>query len=431
MICKSTRPVNPSNSTTQQPVKPMRVLHLIDSGGLYGAEVMLLNLVAEQVKMGLDPVIGSIGGKGIPEKPLEAEALRRGLKVQQFRFRNGPNLLGTYEILRFCRKKNVDLLHSHGYKPNILLGFMPAMLRGVSIVTTLHGWTSTKGDKILKIYEWLDSKSLRFIDAVVAVSQSMLSHPRLQNRSLSNVHVIHNGIPVNDGASGCYPSFERNPAIPKVDLEPQRPDGPTTPRRRDPVLDQSIIDFCAKRFTIGSIGRLSPEKGYSYLIQAVQLLVSEGLDINLLIIGEGKERRLLEDLVTALGLKERIFLPGYRSEAWRYLRYIEILAMASLTEGLPISLLEAMNAGVPIVATNTGGIPEVLENAMTGLLVKMSDPKELALGLKRIYEDRSLRSRLASDAYETVCARFTTHHMALKYLEIYEQLSNRTNRLRA
>ena len=123
----------------------MKVLHVIDSGGLYGAEVMLLNLMSEQVAMGLEPILASIGDPGITEKPLETEAIRRGLPVKVFRMRPGPNVWGALKILRFARSELVGLLHSHGYKGNILFGLMPRMLRRIPMVATVHGWTWTGG----------------------------------------------------------------------------------------------------------------------------------------------------------------------------------------------------------------------------------------------------------------------------------------------
>jgi len=97
----------------------MRVLHIIDSGGLYGAEMVLLNLVAEQMKMGLEPVIASIGEKGIKEKPLETEAIKRGLRVGKFRMLPGPNLPGMFKVLRYAQKHGFDILIRYPSLPRV------------------------------------------------------------------------------------------------------------------------------------------------------------------------------------------------------------------------------------------------------------------------------------------------------------------------
>ena len=239
----------------------MKILHIIDSGGLYGAEIMLLNLVAEQIKMGLKPTIASIGEKGIAEKPIEAEALQRGFAVRKFRMMAGPNLRGAFEVLRFAKSGGYDLLHSHGYKGNIFFGLMPRSIRRLPLVSTLHGYTSTNGFSRMWIYEWLDALSLKFIDRVVLVSKGMLNHPRLRGLSGIEFQVVNNGILLSSDSLD----------IQSANLINQPFNG----------LDKNIIEFCQQGFIIGTIGRLSAEKGYDYLIRALHLLVQQGVDARL------------------------------------------------------------------------------------------------------------------------------------------------------
>lgn len=157
----------------------MKILHIIDSGGLYGAEIMLLSLAEEQVGQGLEPIIASIGEPGIKEKPLEIEAKKRGLRVKRFRMRPGPNFLGAVEILRFARQEGCELLHSHGYKGNILFGLLPRCMRQIPLIGSLHGYTSTTGFNKMRVYEWLDSLSLRFLDQVVLVNGGYAEAPEI------------------------------------------------------------------------------------------------------------------------------------------------------------------------------------------------------------------------------------------------------------
>jgi len=388
----------------------MKVLHVIDSGGLYGAEVMLLNLVAEQFKIGLYPIIGSIGQKHIPEKPLEVEALRRGFKVQQFRFMNGPNLLGALKMFRFCRNEGIDIVHSHGYKGNILFGFITKIIRKIPLVTTLHGWTSTAENNKMRLYEWLDAKSFVFFEAVVVVSRSMLQHSRLKNCRPSKLHVVPNGIPAVDGIPEPSPILRDRLAL-LDSVQPNRLNQATHFTQIE--LDQMIVDFCAKGFPIVAIGRLSPEKGHKYLIVAVHLLCCQGIDAKLVIIGEGNERKRLEDMATSLGLTENVFLPGYRSHAARYLTYFRAFVLPSLTEGLPITLLEAIRARIPVVATDVGGIPELIQDSRGGLLVKPRSASSLATALKSLYDNKDIADTLTQSAFDLTCAKLTSRNMAL------------------
>jgi len=382
----------------------MKILHIIDSGGLYGAEMVLLNLVAEQIKMGLDPTIASISEKHISEKPLETEALKRGFKVRKFRMRPGPNFLGALKILQFAHQKGFDLMHSHGYKGNILFGFLPKNVRKLPFVATLHGWTSTDGLKKMKLYEWLDAKSLRFIDAVILVSHAMKSHHKLKNLNGIKLHVVNNGIPLLDFHA---PSQPHNIAT----------SGP-------PSIDQSIVDFCNKTFTIGSIGRLSTEKGYTYLIEALALLIKEGIDARLVIIGEGYDRSFLEKLVEQFVLIDRVSMPGYRAHARNYIPFFDVFVISSFTEGLPVTLLEAMQARTPIVATKAGGIPRVLKNCQEGLLVETCSSESLAQAIHNVYLDPSLANKLIMFAYQKATTEYTSAKMALQYLQIYKTITS-------
>lgn len=384
----------------------MKILHIIDSGGLYGAEVMLLSLIAEQIKLGLDPTIASIGEKNISEKPIETEALKRGFKVKKFRMFSGPNIAGTLKVLRYAQRNGFDLLHSHGYKGNVAFGFMPRKFRKIPMVSTLHGWISTNGFSKMRLYEWLDRKSLKHIDSVILVSNAMKSHPKLKGLKSINFHVIPNGIPVSKSSPPSHrPTFP--PSIPSA-------------------LDKEIIDFCKKGFTIGSIGRLSTEKGYRHLIQAFHIMTQKEVDVRLAIIGEGYERSLLEELIAKLNLGEKVLLPGYRSDAKKYLPYFNVFVISSLTEGLPMILLEAMQAKIPLVATTVGGIPEVLQNGAVGVIVEPCSAKALAEAITSIYRNGEQVRQLMTDAYERVMNDYSSEKMAEQYLAIYQKVLKHT-----
>jgi len=372
----------------------MKILHIIDSGGLYGAEVVLLNLVSEQVQLGMEPIIASIGDPCCGEKPLEAEGRRRELRVEVFRMRAGPNFAGAFEILRFARREGVDILHTHGYKGNILFGLMPKYLRGIPIVATLHGWTWTGGWDRMRFYEWLDRLSLRFIDRVVVVSGAMREKVRLKS-----LHVINNGIPSDEGCiTDC-------------------------PEGKSCQIDPVIVEFCAAGFTIGAIGRLSPEKGYDILLEALKEVADTNPEIRLVILGEGDERGFLESQIKRLGLEQQVLLPGYVADARRYLSHFQVFAISSLTEGLPIVLLEAMQAGVPIVATRVGGIPEVLENGRAGTLITPESCESLAQGISEVINNPVVAAQRVSIAIQRLKDHYSCKYMAETYLELYLGLS--------
>ena len=388
----------------------MKILHIIDSGGLYGAEVMLLNLVAEQVRQGIEPIIASIGEHGIPEKPLETAAVKRGLPLERFRMRPGLNIAGVMKVLRFARAEKVDILHSHGFKGNILFGLMPRFMRRLPLVTTLHGWTWTGGWSRMALYEWLDRLSLSFIDRVVVVSESMRSRV-----GLKNICVINNGIPIND-------STDSNNRVLRTGNRKQGLKDSTNPLDSTNAIDSKIVAFCNGGFTIGAIGRLSKEKGFDILLNAVKQVAETHHHVKLLILGEGGERNDLEATVERLGLGERVLMPGYVKDAKQYLPLFGLFALPSLTEGLPMVILEAMAAGVPIVATRVGGLPDVLGNGEAGSLVEPGNVDALRDGLLKVLDNPENARMKAVTARQRVSDRYSSHSMAASYLEIYRQL---------
>jgi len=378
----------------------VKILHIIDSGGLYGAEIMLLNLAREQMAQGHQVVIASIGTPGERRKPIETAAADMAIPVRVFRMRPGPNLAGGRRILRYARKYGAEILHSHGYKGDILFGLMPRRIRGIPLVTTLHGWTSTDSFSLLRLYEMADRIALGNVDGVVMVSRSMALPRGLKKRLGRRLQVIDNGI---------------EEKIPLADKE----------IRRD------LLDFCSRKPTIGAIGRLSPEKGFDQLIRAFRILLRQGLDIQLIILGEGEERDRLEELTaTTPEGKERILLPGFIGSASQYMPYFDLLAMPSLTEGLPITLLEAMRARTAVVASAVGGIPDIVRNDVSALLVPPQDPEALAASLGRLLGDKVLTGRLTEHAHQDFLKRYTSRRMANRYTELYRQACSAGNKKR-
>jgi glycosyltransferase involved in cell wall biosynthesis len=367
----------------------MRILHFVDSAGLYGAEAVILELVRQQQRKGHSPAIVSIGAIGVDVKPLEREARRRGAPLYVVRMTNGPNVRGALGLLKLAQQENADILHSHGYKPDILLGLMPRRLRQQPLVCTLHGYTSAEGLDRMRVYRWLDMRAARRADAVVLVHDGMRSNAGLSALKNDTIRVIENGVADTDeGVSAA--------------------------------LDPRIVEFCRGGRVIGSIGRLSPEKGFDRLISAFAQLVRDGAAERLLILGEGPERASLEQRVAALGLSDFVLMPGFVS-AQRYLPLMKAFVLSSLTEGMPICLLEAMRAGVPIVATRVGGVPKMLGDGDGGVLVQPGDVNELARAIATLLKNEML-SRSVVRHSEITVRGFTSERMTERYLELYTSL---------
>jgi len=374
----------------------MKVLHLIDSGGLYGAEVMLLELMSGQKRLGLEPLLCSMGNPGVGEKPLEREARARGLEVVSIRFRAGLNPFGIRRLLQIARDTQADILHSHGYKGNILAGMIPVGVRGIPMVSTLHGWTNTRRLSMLSLYEWLDRRMLRYRDAVIVVNKRMLYDPRLLNAGIppDKLHAVNNGI-------------SADAAITAISTQ------------------DKITSFARTGFIIGAIGRLSPEKGYEYLLEAIAQLHGRGRDIRLIIAGDGPLMDALKTKSESLGIADIVLFAGYEPDASRYLACFNVLVLSSLSEGLPITLLEAMRAGTPLVATRVGGIPDVITDEQTGLLIEPGQASEVCAAIERLMGDPAAARLLAQAANVEFHTRYTSEKMVRDYLTIYKNVGGR------
>lgn len=370
----------------------IKVLHIIDSGGMYGAEVMLLNLVREQQRLGLTPCIASIGDTGVGDKAIEVSARAQGIPVKAFRMRPGPNYWGARHVLRSAQQHHFTLLHSHGYKGNILFGGLTLSIRKIPILATVHGYTSmARGLSKMRVYEWLDRMVLRRLDAVVLVNQGMMGHPRLKTARYRRCSVIDNGIEAHV----------------KTDIHP---------------LDRHLVKFCDHPFVVGAVGRLSSEKGFQILVNAFAQAVQSGLPGRLLIIGEGRCRASIEAQVKALNMQERVCLPGFIEGAADYLPLFSLLCIPSLTEGLPITLLEAMRAGTPVIASQVGGIPHVVSHNRSALLTPPDDVIALKEAILRMYREPVLREELIRNAGQRFSEKYTSRQMAMRYLNLYRRI---------
>ncbi len=374
----------------------MRILHLIHSEGVYGAERILLYLAREQQRRGHDPVIGSIGPPEVGPKELETIAKSSGLTVVPIRIASRPTPRVIRSLLRTVRDIAPDVLHSHGYKADILLGFLPRRARG-PMLTTLHGWTAGGKVDALWLYEQVDRISLRMIDAVVVVAAPMLQLAALRHIAPHRLHLIENGIP---------PRTERQEEL---------------AARGVAAVPSELTAFMARQPTVVAIGRLSREKGMDILLEAFAQARSQR-PFQLLIVGEGPERTALQQRAQQLNLAGTVRISGYLEGADRLLEHAAGFVMSSLTEGMPLVLLEALQWQVPILATRVGAIPQLLDGVPRGELAAPGDARALAAGLERMLGARA--GARAASAPETT-TRFSSALMADRYLDRYHRIRER------
>jgi len=172
---------------------------------------------------------------------------------------------------------------------------------------------------------------------------------------------------------------------------------------------------------VGSLGRLSDQKAYEVLVQALAELPAASL----VLVGDGPERARIESLAAELGVADRLLITGWREDAACWLAAFDVFALPSLYEGLPLAVLEAMRAGVPVVATDVGSVAEAVVPEETGLLVQPGDTRAFVGGLRRLLDDPELRRRMGQRGRERALERFTIERRAAEFERLYEDLRTR------
>jgi glycosyltransferase involved in cell wall biosynthesis len=169
---------------------------------------------------------------------------------------------------------------------------------------------------------------------------------------------------------------------------------------------------------VGAIGRFERQKGFDLLIRAL----AEIEDASLVLVGEGSEQPMLEDLAESVGVSDRVLWHGWTDEARSWFGAFDVCAFPSRFEGFPLALLEALLARAAVVATDVGGVSEIVDDGESGLLVRPEDPKALADAIGRLLADADLRQRLGNQGRRRVLEHFTADHMTRSFERLYEEL---------
>jgi glycosyltransferase involved in cell wall biosynthesis len=177
-----------------------------------------------------------------------------------------------------------------------------------------------------------------------------------------------------------------------------------------------------KKVRIGTVGRLVPAKAYGTLITAFKRLKEVGLSTELIFVGDGGERSKLELMAQDLGIAEDITFTGFQADVNRFLANFDIFVLSSIREGIPVSMLEAMAMSVSVVATRVGGIPEVIEHNVDGLLVDSENTEMLSQALRRLVEDGLLRKRIGEAGRKKVTRLFSKEAICRQYENLYRTL---------
>jgi glycosyltransferase involved in cell wall biosynthesis len=365
--------------------KELKVLQLISSGGYYGAENMLLNLCASQDEAGCRNSLLLFYNVHVPNVEFYERARRRGISVRMVHCRGRFDLRAIRQIKEYIAEDSIDVVHTHGYKAD-LYGYFAARGTEKPVVATCHNWVG--GTAALGIYNRLDRMALKRFSAIAAVSDGVRERLFQSGIGAEKIMLIANGIDVA--------AFARAQSLPE------------------------LRGSAAK--VIGVVARLDLQKGFEYLLAAVRELGSSFGSIKLVIVGEGPDRAAIEQMIERNGLQKTVVLAGQRSDMANVYASMDLFVLPSLNEGLPMTVLEAMAASKPVIATRVGAIPKVIEDGKTGLLVNPVDAAGLKDAMAKLLSDAELAHRVAAQGYEWVAQHYTAGAMAKQYRAMYDEV---------
>lgn len=303
--------------------------------------------------------------------------------------RSSPRqLLAWGPLLAYLRRERVDVLHAHQFGSNAWAALLGPLAGTPVVIAHEHTW-SFEGQPLRKL---LDRHLIaRRVDAFLTVSEE-------DRRRMIEIEKI-------------------DPA--KLIMVPNGIPAPPSPRRTDIRAELGIAEQAP---VVGTVCTLRPQKALHVLIEAVAMLVRRFPDLRLVIAGTGAERQRLLGLVEALGLERTVMMLGYRPDVPDVLRAFDVAASSSDFEGTPLSMLEYMEAGLPIVATDVGGVPDVIEDGVHGTLVERRDPAALAAAIEALLADRSRAAEMGRRGQQRRREEFSIEATVRRVEALYERL---------
>ena len=290
------------------------------------------------------------------------------------------SLLRVFHVVRrlffVLRKGGFELVHTHGYFADIC-AIPLAKIIGIPILSTCHGFVSNS--KKLRLYNKLNKWALRLCTTVIVVSEAMKVDLVQGGIKESRVIVMPNAVMVSVDSQA---------------LHRQRYE-----RRKE-------LGIGSGEFVVGYLGRLSEEKGVRFLVEALSISLQGRGKLKLVIVGDGPEKSALKKLTRDYSLDSKVIFAGFQANTEPWLPVFDLFVLPSLTEGTPMALLEAMAAGIPVVASAVGGVPSVVKDRINGLLVPPCRADLIAEKIELLINDHELRKAISLNAMDHIGKKY-------------------------
>lgn len=343
-----------------------------------GGEVLTLDLAVALRRFGIDVFLGCNREAVILERAKSAD-----IPVIPFYMQNEIDIFAVIYIVNLIYKYKFNIVHCHTMRDHVLGGLAAKYYGGVPVVRTQHIHYPENPSFMAQL------AYRKWTDLIICNSNFIKENLEKAGVNPELLRVVHNGIDFNRMKGS--PCFERNDSLENI--------------------------------RIGCVGSLFATKGHEYLIKAFPKVIEKFPGSKLIIVGDGQERQKLESLAYSLGIKKKVEFMGECRDIPEILSQWDIAVVPSVwNEPFGLVCVEAMYAGIPLVATKVGGIPEIVEDGVTGILVPPKDDDAIAKAIINLLENRNLRETLAANARKRVQDHFSADRMAKDVINIYEQL---------
>jgi L-malate glycosyltransferase len=367
------------------------ICHLLHGLRVGGAEVLAAALARRLQDQQLRFVFICLDELGTLGEQLQVE----GFPVHVLARRPGVDWRCMASLGALLRRERVNLVHAHQYTPFFYSLAARLFVRRLGIIFTEHGRHYPDYPRKKRI--WINRMLLKRRDRVVGVGQSVRT-ALINNEGIpgERIAVIYNGINIR--------SFQ------------SRADERQSLRRE--------LGFSDQDFLILQVARLDYLKDHATAIRTMTRVVHNCPTARLLLVGEGPELSKIQQQVREVGLEKHVLLLGLRTDIARLLAAADMFLLTSISEGIPVTLLEAMAAGLPLVSTRVGGVPEVITDGETGLLAAAGDDAKLAEHVLRLASQNETRLRFGKAGVKRAEDKFSEQEMHAGYLRVYQEMLN-------
>lgn len=372
-----------------------KILLYTDTPQRGGAELQMFLLAKFLDKTKFEPILVCSKYKELDKWCSNFEG--EGIKVYRLNVKSKHDPKHYFQLKKIIKEEQPDILHAHIWNPaSCRYAYLVAKSTKVPMIITEHD-----PFELSPLKDFFKKKALKFVTKIVAISnnnKAILS--KLYPAHKQKITVIHNGLDLTWWKSQLL-------RFPDEDLR---------------KIKKDIFRCKENTLVITTVAELNDRKGIKYLINAIPVIIKKYPNTKFVIIGDGPHRKNYENLIKKLKIEKHIILLGRQKEIPKLLKSSNIFLLPSIREGFGMVNLEAMITPLPIIATLAGGIPEVVENEKTGILVEPENTNELIKALDKLISSSSLREKYAIAGHERVLKKFDAREMTIAYGKLYEDI---------